>query len=67
MFDIRIIADDPELNAQVPAPVPLGEGDGHHAAALLHLQDLRVQGDQQADQGGGKLKWFGFRSAHSSQ
>ena len=38
------IADDPELYAQVPAEVPPGEGDRYHAAPLLHIQDLRLQG-----------------------
>ena len=38
------IADDPELDAQVPAPVPPGEGQRHPPAPLLHLQDLCLQG-----------------------
>ena len=37
-------ADNPKLYAQVPAPVPPGAGQRHHAAGLLHLQDLRLQG-----------------------
>ena len=37
-------ADDPELDAQVPASVPPGPGQRHPPAPLLHLQDLRVQG-----------------------
>ena len=53
------MSDDPELDAQVPATVPPGEGDRHHAASLLHLQDLRLQGDQ--DHVGGlkmTMVWF---------
>lgn len=38
-------ADDPELNAQVSATVPLGARQRHPQAALFHLQDLRLQGD----------------------
>lgn len=38
-------ADDPQLDAQVPAPVPPGAGQRHPEVALLHLQDLRLQGD----------------------
>ena len=41
------IADDPELDAQVPAAVPPGQGQRHPPAALLHLQDLRLQGSNQ--------------------
>ena len=43
--ELILVADDPELDAQVPAEVPPGEGHRHHAAPLLHLQDLRLQGD----------------------
>ena len=43
--ELILVADDPELDAQVPAEVPPGEGDRHHAAPLLHLQDIRLQGD----------------------
>ena len=39
-----MFADDPELDAQVPAPVPPGASQRHHAAALLHLPHLRLQG-----------------------
>ena len=35
--------DDPELDAQVPAPVPPCAGQRHSPAALLHLQNLRLQ------------------------
>lgn len=38
-------ADDPELDAQVPAAVPPGAGERHPQAALLHLPHVRVQGD----------------------
>ena len=38
------VSDDPELDAQVPAPVPPGEGERHPSASLLHLQDIRLQG-----------------------
>ena len=41
---IYLSLDDPELDAQVPAPVPPGAGQRHHAAALLHLQNLCFQG-----------------------
>ena len=45
-FDKTIhIADDPELYAQVPAEVPPGEGQRHPSAPLLHIQDLRLQGN----------------------
>lgn len=39
-------ADDPELDAQVPAAVPPGARQRHPQAALLHLQDVRLQGDR---------------------
>ena len=41
-----LFADHPELDAQVPAEVPLGQGKRHPAAALLHVQDVRLQGDR---------------------
>ena len=40
------ISDDPELNAQIPAALPLGARQRHPAAALLHLPHVRVQGVQ---------------------
>ena len=43
---IFLFADDPELDAQVPAEVSPGEGQRHLEAALLHVPDLRVQGDR---------------------
>ena len=49
------IADDPELDAQVPAAVPPGQGQRHPPAALLHLQDLRLQGADPEHVGGLKL------------
>ena len=39
-------SDHPQLDAQVPAAVPPGAGQRHHEAALLDLQDLRLQGDR---------------------
>ena len=45
MFIIDVIADDPELDAQVPAEVPPGQGQRHPSAPLLHIQDLRLQGN----------------------
>ena len=42
--ELILVADDPELDAQVPAEVPPGEGQRHPSAPLLHLQDLRLQG-----------------------
>ena len=41
---VFLFADHSELNAQVPASVPPGESQRHPPAALLHLQDLRIQG-----------------------
>lgn len=38
--------DNPELHAQVPAPVPHSAGQRHPEAPLQHLQDLRVPGDR---------------------
>lgn len=35
-------ADDPELDAQVPAEVSPGACQRYPEAALLHLQDLRL-------------------------
>ena len=46
IFHEKICLDDPELDAQVPAPVPPGAGQRHPPAALLHLQNLRLQGVQ---------------------
>ena len=37
-------SDNPEFNAQIPASVPSCESQRHHAAAVLDLQVLRVQG-----------------------
>ena len=48
-------ADHPELDAQVPATVPPGEGERHPSASLLHLQDLRLQGDPHHYVGGLKM------------
>ena len=42
--EIFLFPDHSELNAQVPASVPPGESQRHPPAALLHLQDLRLQG-----------------------
>lgn len=39
-------SDHLELYAQVPAAIPPGEGQRHHEVALLHLQDLRLQGNR---------------------
>ena len=47
--ELILVADDPELNAQVPAKVPPGEGQRHPSAPLLHIQDLRLQGDSHLD------------------
>ena len=43
----RPLPGDSELDAQVPAAVPPGQGQRHPPAALLHLQDLRLQGSNQ--------------------
>lgn len=40
---LYLIADHPELHAQVSAQVPLGPRQRHPPAALLHLQDVRLQ------------------------
>ena len=45
VFTARQHADHSELNAQVPASVPPGESQRHPPAALLHLQDVRLQRD----------------------
>jgi hypothetical protein len=44
-FILRPSADHSEFDAQVPAPLSPGQGQRHPAAALLHLQDVRLQGD----------------------
>ena len=49
MLIIDMIADNPELDAQVPAEVPPGEGQRHPSTSLLHLQDLRLQGDSERE------------------
>ena len=43
--ELILVADDPELDAQVPAEVPPGESQRHPSAPLLHIQDLRLQGN----------------------
>lgn len=42
---LLLLADHPELDAQVPAEVPLGQGERHTEAALLNVSDLCLQGD----------------------
>lgn len=39
-------ADDSQLDAQVPAEVPPGPRQRYPQAALLHLQDVRLQGNR---------------------
>lgn len=43
---LHLVADDPKLDAQVPTEIPFGEGERHPEAALLNIQDLRLQGDR---------------------
>lgn len=40
-----LVADDPELDAQVPAQVSPREGERHPEAALLDVQNVRLQRD----------------------
>lgn len=42
---VRVFADDLELDAQIPAPVPPGEGQQPAEAAAQHLQDLHLHRD----------------------
>ena len=48
-MDIKVpfplFADHPELDAQVPAEISPRQSQRHRQAALLHVQDVRLQGD----------------------
>ena len=46
IMTVSSFPDHLELDAQVPAAVPLGAGQWHTAAALLNVQDVRLQGDR---------------------
>ena len=45
MYGPLVVSDDIELDAQVPAEVSPGAGQRHLEASLLHVQELRFQGD----------------------
>ena len=44
-MDLLLFADYLELDAQVPAEISPRQSQRYCQAALLHLQDLRLQGD----------------------